>query len=166
MTGWEEHLSAARPALERAGTAELVASILRENIIEGSLPPGIRLSEEAIGQVLKVSRNTLREAFRLLSHENLLVHELHRGMFVRRLTASDVADIYRTRRALEAAACGRRAGPPRRCCGRWYVRSGKAGPRRTPARRTGRPECLDAVRRSRERPFPPRHTDGSASPSA
>jgi DNA-binding GntR family transcriptional regulator len=99
----EERLATARPSLERASTAELVAGILRENIIEGSLPPGTRLSEEVIGQALKVSRNTLREAFRLLSHENLLVHEFHRGMFVRRLTAADVADIYRLRRALETA---------------------------------------------------------------
>lgn len=104
----EERLATARPSLERSSTAELVAGILRENIIEGSLPPGTRLSEERIGQVLGVSRNTLREAFRLLSHENLLVHEFHRGMFVRRLTAADVADIYRMRRALEAA--GLRAG--------------------------------------------------------
>ncbi|GLW98079.1 GntR family transcriptional regulator [Microtetraspora sp. NBRC 16547] len=100
---WASRLSAARPVLERASTAELVAGVLRENVIEGSLPPGTRLSEEIIGQALGVSRNTLREAFRLLSHENLLVHEFHRGMFVRRLTAADVVDIYRMRRPLEAA---------------------------------------------------------------
>ncbi|MFL6051459.1 MAG: GntR family transcriptional regulator [Actinoallomurus sp.] len=89
--------------LDRASTAELVANVLRENVIDGSLPPGTRLSEEAIGNLLGVSRNTLREAFRLLSHENLLVHELHRGVFVRRLYAADVADIYRMRRVLETA---------------------------------------------------------------
>ncbi|MCC5578679.1 GntR family transcriptional regulator [Microtetraspora sp. AC03309] len=100
---WADRLSAARPALERASTADLVAAVLRENVIEGSLPPGTRLSEEIIGRALGVSRNTLREAFRLLSHENLLVHEFHRGMFVRRLTAADVADIYRMRRPLETA---------------------------------------------------------------
>ncbi|MGI5491781.1 GntR family transcriptional regulator [Microtetraspora malaysiensis] len=100
---WASRLSAARPVLERASTAELVAGVLRESVIEGSLPPGTRLSEEVIGQALGVSRNTLREAFRLLSHENLLVHEFHRGMFVRRLTAADVADIYRMRRPLETA---------------------------------------------------------------
>jgi DNA-binding GntR family transcriptional regulator len=103
IAGWAERLSAARPVLDRASTAELVANVLRENVIDGSLPPGTRLSEEAIGNLLGVSRNTLREAFRLLSHENLLVHELHRGVFVRRLYAADVADIYRMRRVLETA---------------------------------------------------------------
>jgi DNA-binding GntR family transcriptional regulator len=102
--GWVERLSAARPMLDRASTAELVANVLRENVIDGSLPPGTRLSEETIGNLLGVSRNTLREAFRLLSHENLLVHELHRGVFVRRLAADDVADIYRMRRILETAS--------------------------------------------------------------
>ena len=47
--------------------------------------------------VLRVSRNTLREAFRLLSHEGLLVHELHRGVFVRELDEADLVDLYRLR---------------------------------------------------------------------
>jgi DNA-binding GntR family transcriptional regulator len=51
-----------------------------------------------------VSRNTLREAFRLLAHERLLVHELNRGVFVRKLTAQDVSDLYRVRRLVECAA--------------------------------------------------------------
>ncbi|MBX6383809.1 MAG: GntR family transcriptional regulator [Microbispora sp.] len=103
MAEWAERLSAARPLLDRASAAEMVADVLRENIIDGSLPPGTRLSEETIGSLLGVSRNTLREAFRLLSHENLLVHELHRGVFVRKLAAADVADIYAMRRILETA---------------------------------------------------------------
>ncbi|TQS30324.1 GntR family transcriptional regulator [Microbispora sp. KK1-11] len=103
MADWAARLSAARPVLDRASAAELVADVLRENVIDGSLPPGTRLSEETIGNLLGVSRNTLREAFRLLSHENLLVHELHRGVFVRKLAAADVADIYAMRRILETA---------------------------------------------------------------
>jgi DNA-binding GntR family transcriptional regulator len=45
----------------------------------------------------------LREAFRMLSHERLLVHELNRGMFVRTSTVDDVVDVYRVRRIVE---CG------------------------------------------------------------
>ncbi|WP_169952906.1 GntR family transcriptional regulator [Microbispora sp. H11081] len=110
--GWTVRLSAARPLFERAGAAELVADVLRENVIDGSLPPGTRLSEETIGNLLGVSRNTLREAFRLLTHENLLVHELHRGVFVRRLAAADVADIYAMRRVLETAGVRAAATAP------------------------------------------------------
>jgi DNA-binding GntR family transcriptional regulator len=93
-----------RALLGRSSTADRVAGILRTRIAEGHLPPGTKLSEDAIGQALGVSRNTLREAFRLLTHERLLVHELNRGVFVRVLTVQDVVDIYRVRRLIECAA--------------------------------------------------------------
>ncbi|MEW2544728.1 GntR family transcriptional regulator [Streptomyces sp. NPDC047002] len=97
-------LLADRRLLSRTSTAERVAAILRERIAQGSFPPGSRLSEERIGQALGISRNTLREAFRLLTHERLLVHRLNRGTFVRVLTAADIADIYRVRQVVECAA--------------------------------------------------------------
>lgn len=97
-------LQQARGLLDRASTAERVAAILRDRILEGALLPGTRLAEDGVGQALGVSRNTLREAFRLLAHERLLVHELNRGVFVRRLTAADLRDIYRLRRLVEGAA--------------------------------------------------------------
>lgn len=96
-------LAGDRSLLNRSSTVEQVAEILRERIIEGLLRPGVRLSEEAIGSALGVSRNTLREAFRLLSHEGLVVHELNRGVFVRTLTLDDVVDLYRLRRLIEPA---------------------------------------------------------------
>ncbi|KQV71322.1 GntR family transcriptional regulator [Nocardioides sp. Root122] len=100
-SAWVEELSGERAALTRASTAGRVAEILRSRITEGRLPPGTRLSEEDIGVALGVSRNTLREAFRLLAHERLLVHEFNRGVFVRRLTVDDVHDLYRFRRLVE-----------------------------------------------------------------
>ena len=93
-----------RHLLGRSSTAERVAAILRDRITGGQLPPGTRLVEEAIGEALGVSRNTLREAFRLLTHERLLVHELNRGVFVRTLSEQDVIELYRVRRLIEIAA--------------------------------------------------------------
>jgi DNA-binding GntR family transcriptional regulator len=87
--------------LDRSSTAERMADVLRRRITDGDLPPGTRLSEQQLGKVLGVSRNTLREAFRLLTHEGLLVHELHRGVFVPELGEDDVVDLYRLRRTLE-----------------------------------------------------------------
>ncbi len=92
-----------RALLGRTSTAERVADILRNRIAEGYFPPGTRLSEDNIGGALGVSRNTLREAFRLLTHERLLVHQLNRGVFVRVLTVEDVVDIYRIRRLVQCA---------------------------------------------------------------
>ncbi|UGY93300.1 GntR family transcriptional regulator [Streptomyces gobiensis] len=99
-------LAGDRPLLGRTSTVERVAEILRARIIEGLLRPGARLSEEAIGGALGISRNTLREAFRLLSHERLVVHELNRGVFVRTPTTADVVDLFRVRRLIETAAVG------------------------------------------------------------
>ncbi|WP_419995177.1 GntR family transcriptional regulator [Streptomyces boninensis] len=109
-TDFTAALADGREQLARTSTAERVAGILRTRIADGLFRPGTRLSEDAIGEALGVSRNTLREAFRLLTHERLLVHEFSRGVFVRELTAADAAELYRLRRLLE---CGvlRELGP-------------------------------------------------------
>jgi DNA-binding GntR family transcriptional regulator len=87
--------------LDRTSTAERVAEVLRRRVTEGDLPPRTRLSEERLIEVLHVSRNTLREAFRLLTHEGLLEHQLHRGVFVRELDEADLVDLYRLRHLIE-----------------------------------------------------------------
>ncbi|WP_418955917.1 GntR family transcriptional regulator [Streptomyces tritici] len=110
--GRAEGLAGDRALLGRTSTAERVADILRGRIADGWFPPGARLSEESIGGALGISRNTLREAFRLLTHERLLVHELNRGVFVRVLAVDDVADIYRTRRLVEVAVLHGLGRPP------------------------------------------------------
>ncbi|MEB8343842.1 GntR family transcriptional regulator [Streptomyces endophyticus] len=101
-----------RALLGRTSTAERVADILRNRIAEGYFPPGTRLSEDSIGGALGVSRNTLRESFRLLTHERLLEHQLNRGVFVRVLSVDDVEDIYRTRRMIECAVVRSLGDPP------------------------------------------------------
>jgi DNA-binding GntR family transcriptional regulator len=101
---WLDELGEARESLGRSSTAGRVADVLRSHITAGRLRPGTRLSEEEIGTTLGVSRNTLREAFRLLTHERLLVHEFNRGVFVRELDVDDVRDLYRFRRVIECGA--------------------------------------------------------------
>jgi DNA-binding GntR family transcriptional regulator len=101
---WVSTLAQGKADLERASTAQKVADMLRERVLDGELEPGLRLSEEAIGGALGVSRNTLREAFRLLTRDRILVHEHSRGVFVRRPTSDDVRDLYSARRAIECGA--------------------------------------------------------------
>lgn len=93
--------------LDRTSTAERVADIVRTRILEGQHRPGERLNEAGIVTELRISRNTLREAYRLLIHEGLLSQELNRGMFVRVPSVDDVADIYRVRRLVECEAVRR-----------------------------------------------------------
>jgi DNA-binding GntR family transcriptional regulator len=97
--------------LDRQSIAERVADVLRDRIAEGYYQPGSRLSEEAIGGELKISRNTLREAFRLLTHERLLSYEPYRGVSVRVLSVHDVADLYRVRKVIECGAVADSDGP-------------------------------------------------------
>src|SRR5882672_3478986 len=90
--------------IESTGAANRVADALREQIAAGRLAPGSRLSEDAFRRTYGVSRSTLREAFRLLIGERLLVHQLSRGVFVRQLGPGDVSDLYEVRRIVECAA--------------------------------------------------------------
>lgn len=98
---WLDDLAAARDGLDRTSTAAWVAGRLRAQITDGRLVPGAQLPEKELAAAVKVSRNTVREAFRLLVQERLLVHEFNRGVFVRRVTADGLADLYRVRRILE-----------------------------------------------------------------
>jgi DNA-binding GntR family transcriptional regulator len=90
--------------VERRSTASLVSETLRDSIIRGELPPGTPLREQTLSVALDVSRNTVREALRLLDHEGLVDYQVNRGVTVRQLSKSDVQDLYRTREALEVAA--------------------------------------------------------------
>ncbi len=108
----ELELAADRRLLGRTSTVERLADILRSRITEGFFAPGERLAEDSIGTALGVSRNTLREAFRLLTHERLLVHELNRGVFVCKLTVDDLIDVYRVRKLVECGAVRGLTGPP------------------------------------------------------
>lgn len=78
-----------------------LADTLREQIIQGAFAPGERLSEASLADRLDVSRNTLREAFRVLAQHGLVEHVPHRGVSVASPTTADVIDIYRARRLIE-----------------------------------------------------------------
>src|SRR5688500_8822772 len=81
-------LEAALEALAQArlqgppSAAERVAEVLSEQIVQGQLRSGTRLTEESIATALGVSRNTVREAFALLTSERIVVREPNRGVFV------------------------------------------------------------------------------------
>jgi DNA-binding GntR family transcriptional regulator len=90
--------------LERLTMAQRAAERIRELIRNGGLAPGESVPEASMSATLGISRNTVREAFRLLSGDGLVVHHVHRGVVVRRLDEADVRDIYLARRSLELGA--------------------------------------------------------------
>lgn len=83
---------------------ELTAARIRERVISGTLSPGSHLSEAALCEELQISRNTLREVFRLLTTEGVLRHEANRGVFVTTPSISTIIDIFHIRRLIECSA--------------------------------------------------------------
>jgi len=93
-----------RALIHRVSVADQVAGILRQRILDGELRPGTALPEIPLAASLGVSRNTMREAVRILSLEGLLKRNIHRGVAVARLSLKDVREIYDLRRLLEVQA--------------------------------------------------------------
>ena len=89
---------------EPASLTDTVADTIRQQLINGQLRAGQRLSEAALSQQLDISRNTLREVFRTLIKEGLLRHEPNRGVSVVEPSIADIIDIYRVRRLIECQA--------------------------------------------------------------
>ncbi|MCQ1950757.1 MULTISPECIES: GntR family transcriptional regulator [Arthrobacter] len=89
---------------DHANTTVWVANVLRGSIAAGELLPGTKLSEQQLAASLQVSRNTLREAFTMLSIEGAVTRYPNRGVFVAAPGAEAVREIYRVRRMLEPSA--------------------------------------------------------------
>ena len=84
--------------------SERTAEQLRLKITQGEFSPGQRLSEQALSDSLGISRNTLREVFRMLTKEGLVKHAPNRGVFVAIPSIASIIDIYRVRRMIECQA--------------------------------------------------------------
>ncbi len=81
-----------------------LAERIRTHILHGEYAPGQRLSEAGLTAELGVSRNTLREVFRLLTKDRLLRYQPNKGVAVATPDVADVLDIFRLRRVLECQA--------------------------------------------------------------
>lgn len=82
-----------------------VAGQLRERIIQGEFPPGARLNERALCDLLGVSRTPLREAFRVLAAEGLVQIEPNRGAQVVALSEANIREAFEVIGGLEAMSC-------------------------------------------------------------
>jgi DNA-binding GntR family transcriptional regulator len=81
-----------------------VRRIIREGIVEGTIPPGSSLREGRLQEMLGTSRGTIREALRHLVQEGLVEYRLHQGAFVADQTLTDRLDVYVAREAIETWA--------------------------------------------------------------
>lgn len=90
-------------SFDQASVAQQVAAALRDRLVRGEIPPGAKLREVPLAQALGVSRHTLRAGFRILEAEGLLEHALNRGVVVPESSPERIADVFRSRKALEFA---------------------------------------------------------------
>ena len=78
---------------------------IRDAIVSGRLQPGEHLKESAIADQMSVSRIPVREAFRQLEQEGLIVSIPNQGSFIKVFEDKDIEEIFTLRAALEGLAC-------------------------------------------------------------
>lgn len=83
---------------------DVVHNTLRDSILSGKLVPGERLLEKHLAAQLGVSRTPVRDALRMLEHENLVELVPWKGAQVLTMSESDIKDILEVRLALEPLA--------------------------------------------------------------
>lgn len=90
--------------LRRTSTAQQVADGLADAIMRGELPPGSPIKESGLATSLGISRNTVREAVRILELGGLVRYTMHHGFAVVEPSQEDLLELYRARMALELSA--------------------------------------------------------------
>jgi DNA-binding GntR family transcriptional regulator len=87
--------------MELLNITSKVLGDLREKIIVGDLKPGYKLNELDISMKLGVSRPPLREAFRILETDNMVVNIPRKGTYVTELSLKDFLEVSQTREMIE-----------------------------------------------------------------
>lgn len=97
------------------------ANAIRDDILRGELLSGASLIESELIGIYGVSRNTLREALKLLRQQGLVSQEPNKSVRVKRLSIEELRDIFVVRRVVELGALRGRASVP----GPWLDRLGE-----------------------------------------
>lgn len=92
------------PGVLHKSLVQTIVETIEDRIISGELAPGEKLTEQAMCELLDVSRSPLREAFRILENRGFLVNKARRGVFVPKLSRKEAIDIYTVRANLESLA--------------------------------------------------------------
>lgn len=91
---------------------QLAVERLKRAIVDGQLPPGSRLVERKLGELLDVSRTIVRETLGQLEAEGWITKEPYKGPTVAVIDEDSIRQIFEMRAAIEgcvAALCAERA---------------------------------------------------------
>jgi DNA-binding GntR family transcriptional regulator len=86
-----------------------VVAALRQAILSGAIPGGMRLVQADVAAQFGVSNTPVREALRQLATEGLIRFDSYRGAVVENPTAEDVQEVYELLLVLEPLAARRAA---------------------------------------------------------
>lgn len=84
--------------------SEDLVSLIKQQIIDGTLNPGDRIVETKLAKELGISQTPVREAIRQLSGEGIITIVPNKGPIVRKIDSNDIFEIYSIRSFLEGFA--------------------------------------------------------------
>ncbi len=88
---------------------EIAYRLIRQQLVEGRLRPGVRLSPTALAREIGISHIPIREAITQLQSEGLVLHVAHRGSFVKGMDRQELVDTMEIRTVLECHAAAKAA---------------------------------------------------------
>lgn len=81
--------------------SQQIANSLKEDILSGKYPPGVRIRQEDIAEQFGASRSPVREALRILEAEGLINLVAHTGAWISHLSVSECEEMYQLRERIE-----------------------------------------------------------------
>jgi DNA-binding GntR family transcriptional regulator len=84
-----------------AASDERIYQDVAQAIVDHSLPPGTKLTEDALAEIFGVSRTVIRSALLRLAHDGLVDLQPNRGAFVAKPSVKEARDVFAARRIVE-----------------------------------------------------------------
>jgi DNA-binding GntR family transcriptional regulator len=81
--------------------SQQIANSLKEEILSGKYPPGIRIRQENIAAQFGASRSPVREALRILEADGLINLVAHTGAWISHLSLAECEEMYQLRERIE-----------------------------------------------------------------
>jgi len=83
---------------------DIIYEAFFKTIARGHMPAGARINEKEYAEVLNVSRTPIRYAMKMLEKDGLIEYVPKVGVVVKKITKSDVVEIFMIRQALDLLA--------------------------------------------------------------
>lgn len=86
---------------QKKSLTNILYELIKEAIIDGTLPIGHRINEQSLAAALSVSRTPIRKALDMLIEEQLVEHVAQRGVVVKNMNEKTINEVFDIRFQLE-----------------------------------------------------------------